>query len=64
MGFLSSANSYGVPIDTKGLKRTGADFDTASYYEDNKTYIGVVDNWIRLNREYKDLIVCIECKQL
>ena len=56
MGFLSSANSYGVPIDTKGLKRTGADFDTASYYEDNKTYIGVVDNWIRLTENTKTLL--------
>ena len=56
MGFLSSANSYGVPIDTKGLKRTGADFDTASYYEDNKTYIGVVDNWVRLTENTKTLL--------
>jgi superfamily II DNA or RNA helicase len=47
-GFLCQALTYGVPIQTKGLKKVGEDYDTKQYFEENKTYKGVVDNYLRL----------------
>ena len=44
-GKLSPAISYGVDINMKGLKKRGNDYDTAQYYEENKTYEGVVKNY-------------------
>lgn len=45
MGKLVPAKYYGVDIPTKGMKKTAHDYDTSSYYEENKTYKGVVKNW-------------------
>lgn len=45
MGKLVPAKYYGVDIPIKGMKRTAHDYDTSSYYEENKTYKGVVKNW-------------------
>lgn len=45
LGKLTPAKSYGIPIEMKGLKKKGDDYDTSNYYEENKTYIGVVKNW-------------------
>lgn len=47
-GYLCNVRSYGVEIETKGLKKIGEDYDTKQYYEQNKTYKGVVENYIRL----------------
>jgi superfamily II DNA or RNA helicase len=45
LGKLSAAQSYGIPFDTKGMKRTANDFDTAAFYEENKIYEGVINNY-------------------
>ena len=56
LGYLSEAKSYGVEINLKGLKKTADDFDTSKYYDQNKTYCGVVDNYIRLCNDKKAIL--------
>ncbi len=46
-GYLSRAVTYSVPINLKGLRKSGEDYDTAAYYAENKTYEGVVDNYLK-----------------
>ena len=46
-GYLSNAVTYSVPIDLAGLKKTGDDYDTSRYYTENKTYRGVVANYLK-----------------
>lgn len=55
-GFLSDAITYGVDIDLKGLKKKGDDFDTSTYYEENKVYEGVVYNYEKYCKGKKTLI--------
>jgi superfamily II DNA or RNA helicase len=55
-GYLCEAKSYGVDIDLKGLKKSGDDYDTATYYETNKTFEGVVSNWKRLCENTKTIV--------
>lgn len=55
-GFLSRAITYSVPINLKGLKKTGDDYDTAQYYVENKTYEGVVENYLRHSPNEKALL--------
>lgn len=45
IGKLNPAKSFGIPIDLSGLKKSGEDYDTASYYSENQLYRGVVSNW-------------------
>lgn len=45
LGKLTPAKSFGVPIDLSGLKKSGEDYNTASYYSENQLYRGVVSNW-------------------
>jgi superfamily II DNA or RNA helicase len=47
-GYLCNVHTYGILIETKGLKKVGEDYDTKQYYEQNKTYKGVVENYLRL----------------
>jgi len=56
LGFLSKVKTYGLEIDLKGLKRTGEDYNTAEYYDENKTYLGVVDNYTRLTPNKKAIL--------
>lgn len=56
LGFLSDAKSYGVKIETKGLKKVGEDYDTSSYYEENKIYEGVVFNWEKICKNQKTIL--------
>jgi superfamily II DNA or RNA helicase len=56
MGFLSKASTYGIPIELKGLKKIGDDYDTSEYYEKNKTYEGVVENWSRICKNTKTIL--------
>jgi len=51
---LTQAKSYGISIDLKGLKKTATDYDTSSYYSENKTYQGVVKNWERIAKNTKN----------
>ena len=53
---LTPAKSYGVPIDMKGLKKKGDDYDTSEYYEENKTYVGVVKNWEKHSKNEKTIL--------
>ena len=62
LGFLCKALSYGVEIDTKGLKTTGEDYDTKKYYEETKMYQGVVDNYKRLTPNKKALLFASNVK--
>ena len=61
-GFLSTAKTYGMPISLKGIKRRGNDYDTSEYYEENKTYIGVVKNWKRLCEGKKTILFASNVK--
>jgi len=72
-GFLCNVHTYGQLMETKGLKKVGEDYDTKKYYEENKTYKGVVDNYLRLVAGKKTIVfasniesskqVCEEFKQ-
>lgn len=55
-GYLCNVHTYGQLIQTKGLKKVGEDYDTKQYYEDNKTYKGVVDNYLRLVAGKKTIV--------
>jgi len=55
-GYLSDAVTYSVPIDLKGLKQTGEDYDTSRYYTENKTYRGVVQNYLKHTPNQKALL--------
>lgn len=56
LGFLSEAKTYGVNINMKGLKKKGDDYDTTQYYEENKIYEGVVQNWERICLNQKTIL--------
>ena len=56
LGKLTPAISYGVEIDTKGLRKSGDDYDTRKYYDDNKTYKGVVWNYEQLSKGEKTIL--------
>jgi superfamily II DNA or RNA helicase len=55
-GFLCPAKSYGVDIDLKGIKKKGDEYDLRAYYQTNRTYEGVVDNWERICKGTKTLL--------
>ena len=61
-GYLSRAESFGMKIDLKGVKRRGNDYDTSQYYEENKTYLGVVKNWKRISENTKTLLFASNVK--
>lgn len=56
LGYLSTAHSFGVRMDLKEMKKKGDDYDTKKYYQENKTYIGVVENYTRLTPGAKALL--------
>lgn len=56
LGKLNPAQSFGVPINLKGLKSKGTDYDTKEFYEKNQTYKGVVKNYIRLANDTKTIL--------
>lgn len=55
-GFLVEAHVFGVKVDLKGVKRRGDDYDMERYYEENKTYKGVIDNYKRHSEHEKTLL--------
>lgn len=55
-GKLCMAKSYGVPIDMKGMKKQGDDYDTSKYYEENKTYEGVLENYEKYSKGLKTIL--------
>lgn len=59
LGNLSSPNSYGVPINLKGVKTKGGDYDEksmANKFSEIKLYHGVYDNYQRLTPNQKALV--------
>lgn len=51
LGFLSDAMTYGIPIDLKGVKKVGGDYDAnemARRYEERRVYEGVIENYNRI----------------
>lgn len=56
LGKLCMAKTYGVKIDMSGMKKTANDYDTSSYYEENKTFIGVVKNWENISKNEKTIL--------
>jgi superfamily II DNA or RNA helicase len=56
LGYLSRAKSYGVKIDLSKCKKIGDDYDTSQYYEDNKIYEGVIENYLRIADGKKTLV--------
>jgi superfamily II DNA or RNA helicase len=62
LGFLSKANTFGIHIDLSKAKKTAVDYDTFSLYEENKTYRGVVKNWVRLCEGSKTLLFASNVK--
>lgn len=46
-GYLSKAITYAVDIDLTGVKSNGTDYDTSKIYTENKTYVGVVNNYLK-----------------
>jgi superfamily II DNA or RNA helicase len=61
-GFLSIPKSYGIDIDLKGLKKIGEDYDLSGYYEKNKTYIGVVENYKKHSEHKKTILFASNVK--
>lgn len=61
-GKLCMAKSYGIPIDMKGLKKKGDDYDTERYYEDNKIYEGVLENYKLHSLNEKTIIFASQVK--
>lgn len=62
LGKLTPAKSYGIEIDLKGLKKTATDYNTAEYYKENKTYIGVVKNYERHSKNDKAILFASNIK--
>lgn len=56
MGFLSEAKTYGVQIDLSRATKKGDDYDVSTYYEENKMWHGVVQNWKRLTPGTKTIL--------
>lgn len=59
LGNLSSPNSYGVPINLKGVKTKGGDYDErsmANKFSEIKLFHGVYDNYQRLTPNQKALV--------
>src|SRR5690606_11429460 len=56
LGFLSKAKTYGVKVDLSKAKLKGDDYDLSEYYEENKMWHGVVQNWERLTPNTKTIL--------
>lgn len=55
-GYLVPAESYGIEIDMSGIKQSGDDYRMEEYYESNKTYLGVIDNYKRIAENEKTIL--------
>lgn len=59
LSFLAKPNSFGVNIDLSKIKTKAGDYDLemlGDYYNENKLYNGVYDNYIRLANNKKTII--------
>jgi superfamily II DNA or RNA helicase len=51
LGYLATANTYGIEIDLKGVKKKGGDYDPTQMgdlYSKKKIYKGVLENYKRI----------------
>jgi superfamily II DNA or RNA helicase len=62
LGFLSSADSFGVKIDLSKAKKKGDDYDTSKLYSESRLYQGVVSNWQRLTPNKKTILFASNVK--
>lgn len=61
LGFLADAQSYGIEIDLKGIKKIAGEYDPsqlAQRYEERKVYNGVIENYNRICPNSKALAFC------
>ena len=61
LGNLSRCKTYGIPINLKGIKKIGGEYDVnqvGKYYDDNKIYEGVIENYNRLTPNTKAIVFC------
>jgi superfamily II DNA or RNA helicase len=61
LGFLADAQSYGIEIDLKGIKKVAGEYDPselAKRYEERKVYNGVIENYNRICPNSKALAFC------
>ena len=62
LGKLTPAISYGLEIEMKGLKKKGDDYDTTQYYDENKTYKGVIWNYEQRAKGEKTILFASNIK--
>jgi superfamily II DNA or RNA helicase len=61
LGFLAEADTYGIEIDLKGVKKVAGEYDPAALaqrYEERKVYDGVIENYKRICPNTKALAFC------
>jgi superfamily II DNA or RNA helicase len=61
LGFLAEADTYGIEIDLKGIKKVAGEYDPAALaqrYEERKVYDGVIENYKRICPNTKALAFC------
>jgi superfamily II DNA or RNA helicase len=61
LGYLAEADTYGIEIDLKGVKKVAGEYDPkalAQRYEDRKVYDGVIENYNRICPGTKALAFC------
>lgn len=64
-GFLSSPEVYGVPVDLSNVKIKGNDFDESElskFYDNEKLYTGIVENYKTHANGLKTLVFCASIK--
>jgi superfamily II DNA or RNA helicase len=60
--FLSNPDSFGVPMNLKGIKTKGNDFDEeqlSTFYDDDVKYTGAVQNYLKHAKDKKALVFCV-----
>jgi superfamily II DNA or RNA helicase len=61
LGYLAEADTYGIEIDLKGVKKVAGEYDPkalAQRYEERKVYDGVIENYNRICPGTKALAFC------
>jgi len=61
LGFLADADTYGIEIDLKGIKKVAGEYDPkqlAARYEERRVFDGVIENYNRICPNTKALAFC------
>ena len=62
LGYLCPDRTYSVPIDMKGVRKKGGDYDTEQMYErynKGELYSGVISNWKKICPDTITLCFCV-----